>query len=81
MRRVIYPAILAAVVMTVALLYPLTVTLLSAGMFVFLLIFRQQNLFRMFMILKQAALSISRLHAEFRTRLHTGLRDCNGAAL
>ena len=67
--------------MVVALLYPLAVAFLSAGVFIFLLISRQLNFYRMFMMLKRAARSISRLHAEFRVRLHTGFRDYNGDSL
>ena len=74
-RRIIYPAILTATAIVVLLLYPLAVIILSAGTFVFLLISRQLNLYRIFMILKQAARTISKLRSEFRARLHMGFRD------
>ena len=74
-RRIIYPAILTATVILVALLYPLAVIILSAGAFVFLLISRQLNFYRIFMMLKQAARKISKLRTEFRAQLHFGFRD------
>ncbi len=79
-RRIIYPAILTATVIVVALLYPLAVIILSAGAFVFLLISRQLNFYRIFMLLKRAARTISRLRMEFRARLHMGFRDCNNVS-
>ncbi len=74
-RRIIYPAILTATVIAVALLYPLAVIILSAAAFVFLLISRKLNFYRIFMMLKQAAREISKLRTEFRARLHFGFRD------
>jgi uncharacterized RDD family membrane protein YckC len=79
-RRIIYPAILTATVIVVALLYPLAVIILSAGTFVFLLISRQLNFYRIFMMLKRAAQSISRLRMEFRARVHLGFREYNSVS-
>ena len=79
-RRIIYPAILTATVIVVALLYPLAVIILSAGAFVFLLISRQLNFYKIFMMLKRAARTISRLRTEFRARLHLGFRDYRGVS-
>ena len=78
--RIIYPAILTATVIVVALLYPLAVIILSAGAFVFLLISRQLNFYRIFMMLKRAARTISRLRTEFRARLHLGFREYNSVS-
>ena len=74
-RRIVFPAILTATVIVVAFLYPLSVVILSAGAFVFLLISRQLNFYRIIMMLKRAARTISRLSMEFRARLHIGFRD------
>jgi len=79
-KRIIYPAILTATVIVVLLLYPLAVIILSAGAFAFLLISRQLNLYRIFMLLKQAARTISKLRSEFRARLHMGFRDYNSVS-
>ncbi len=79
-RRIIYPAILTATVIVIVLLYPLAVIILSAGAFVFLLISRQLNFYRIFMMLKQAARNISKLRSEFRARLHMGFRDCSNVS-
>jgi hypothetical protein len=80
-RRVIYPAILVAVVIVVVLVYPLAVIVLSAGAFAFLLVSRQLNLYRIFMMLKRYARNVSRLRAEFRARLHMGFRDYRGVSV
>ena len=74
-RRIIYPILLTATTIVVAFLYPLAVVILSAGAFVFLLISRQLNFYRIVMMLKRAARTISRLRTEFRARLHMGFRD------
>jgi hypothetical protein len=79
-RRIIYPAILAVVVMVVALIYPLAVLILSAGAFAFLLISRQLNFYRIFMMMKRVARNISRLRTEFRARFHLGFRDYNSVS-
>jgi hypothetical protein len=79
-RRIIYPAILTATVIVVLLLYPLAVIILSAGAFLFLLISRQLNVYRIFMMLKKAARTISKLRSEFRARLHMGFRDCSNVS-
>ena len=79
-RRIIYPAMLTATVIVVLLLYPLAIIILSAGAFLFLLISRQLNFYRVFMMLKQAARNISKLRSEFRARLHMGFRDCNNVS-
>jgi len=79
-RRIIYPVLLTATIILVAFLYPLAVVILSAGAFIFLLISRQLNFYRIFMMLKRAARNISKLRTEFRARLHLGFRDYNSVS-
>jgi hypothetical protein len=80
-RRIIYPVLLTVAVIVVALLYPLAVIILSAGAFAFLLLSRQLNLYKIFMILKRYARNVSRLRAEFRARLQMGFKDYRGVSL
>ena len=80
-RRIIYPVLLAAAVMVVALIYPLAVLLLSAGAVVFLVLSRQLNFYKIIMMLKRFARNASKLRYELRARFHLGFRDYRGASL
>jgi hypothetical protein len=79
--RIIYPVLLTAVVIVVALVYPLAVLLLSVGTLAFLVLSRQLNFYKIVMILKRYARNASKLRYELRTRLHLGFGDYGGAAL
>jgi hypothetical protein len=78
-RRIIYPVLLTAVVMMIALVYPLVLLLLSAGAFIFLILSRQLNFYKIVMMLKRYARNVSKLRSEFRARLHLGFRDYRSA--
>jgi len=80
-RRIIYPVLLTAAVMMVALVYPLALLLLSAGAFVFLVLSRQLNFYKIVMVLKRYARNVSKLRCELRARLHLGFSDYRGASL
>ena len=73
--RIIYPFLLTACVIVVAFLYPLPIVVLSAGAFVFLVMFRQLNFYRIFLLLKHYARYASKLCYEVRTRIRLGIRS------
>jgi hypothetical protein len=45
------------------------------SMFAFLAIARQMNFYKIVMIMKRYAKSVSRIRFEIRAKLHTGFRD------
>ena len=74
-RRIIYPVLLTTCVIVIAFLYPLAIVILSAGAFVFLVLFRQLNFYRVFLLLKHYARYASKLCCEVRTRIRLGIRS------
>ena len=71
---IIYPVLLTACVIVIAFIYPLAVLVLSAGAFVFLVLFRQFNFYRIFLLLKHYTRYASKLCFELRTRIRLGVR-------
>jgi len=76
-RSIIYVALVATAGLLAATISPLTVLLALMSMIAFLVIARQMNFYKIFMMMKSWAKNISRLRVEIRAKLHTGFRDYN----
>ena len=73
-RSTIYLALLGTVGLIVVLINPLYMFAVIS-MFAFLAIARQMNFYKIVMIMKRYAKSVSRIRFEIRAKLHTGFRD------
>ena len=74
LRSIIYLALLGTVGLIVVLINPLYMFAVIS-MFAFLAIARQMNFYKIVMIMKRYAKSVSRIRFEIRAKLHTGFRD------
>jgi len=74
-RSIIYLALLAIVGLMTVLINPLVVLLASVSMLAFVAIDRQMNFYKIVMMIKNYAKSVSKLRFEIRAKLHTGFRD------
>jgi len=64
-----------------ALFYPLLLLIFYAGAFVLLMLSRQLNLYKMVMMLKQAAGKLNKLRYDIRARLRLGFREYSGVSV
>ena len=74
LRSIIYLALIGTVGLIVVLINPLYMFAVIS-MFAFLAIARQMNFYKIVMIMKRYAKSVSRIRFEIRAKLHTGFRD------
>ncbi|MGD0644062.1 MAG: hypothetical protein ABSA75_04060 [Candidatus Bathyarchaeia archaeon] len=74
LRGVIYLALLGTAGLIAVLINPLYMFAVIS-MFAFLAIDRQINFYKIVMMMKRYAKSVSRLRFEIRAKLHTGFRD------
>jgi hypothetical protein len=78
MRSIIYLALLGTVGLIVALINPLYIFAVIS-MFAFLAIARQMNFYKIVIMIKRYAKSVSRIRFEIRAKVHTGFRDYSGS--
>jgi hypothetical protein len=78
-RSIVYLALIAIVGLLIVLINPLVVLLASVSMLAFVAIARQMNFYKIVMMIKRYAKSVSSLRFEIRAKLHTGFRDYNGS--
>jgi len=78
LRSIIYLALLGTVGLIAVLINPLYM-LAVISMFAFLVIARQMNFYKIVMMIKRYAKSVSRLRFEIRAKVHTGFRDYSGS--
>jgi len=78
-RSIISIALLATAGLLAALISPLVVLFASISIITFLAIARQMNFYKIIMMMKSYAKSVSRLRFEIRAKLHTGFRDYTGS--
>ena len=75
LKSIIYVALVAAAGLFAATIGPLMILLASMSMIAFLSIAKQMNFYRIVLMMKSWAKSISRIRLEIRAKLHTGFRD------
>jgi hypothetical protein len=79
MRRIIYVASLATVGLMMVSISPLYVLMASVSILAFLAVARQMNFYKIAMMLKNHAKTVSKLRFEIQAKLHTGFRDYSGS--
>ena len=79
MRRIIYVASLATVGLMMVFISPLYMLMASVSILAFLSIARQMNFYKIAMMLKNYAKTVSKLRFEIQAKLHTGFRDYNSS--
>ena len=79
LRSIICLTLLATFGLLAALISPPVVLFASISVIAFLAIASQMNLYKIAMMMKNYAKSVSRLRFEIRAKLHTGFRDYNGS--
>jgi hypothetical protein len=75
LKSVISLVLLATFGLLTALISPLVVLFASISIITFLAIARQMNFYKIVMVIKRYAQTVSRLRFEIRAKLHTGFRD------
>lgn len=79
LRRIISLALLTTVGLLAALINPLVILFASISIIAFLTIVRQMNFYKIVMMIKGYAKTVSRLRFEIRAKIHTGFRDCSSS--
>jgi hypothetical protein len=75
LRSIVYVALLTTAGLLAALINPLAILLASISIIAFLAIARQLNFYKIVMMLKNYAKTVSKLRFEIRAKLHTGHMD------
>jgi hypothetical protein len=78
-RRIIYVNLLATVGLMMVLISPMYVLVASVSILAFLAIARQMNFYKIAMMVKNHAKTVSKLRFEIQAKLHTGFRDYSGS--
>ena len=79
MKKTFYVASLTTVGLMMALISPLYVLMATFSILAFLAIARQMNFYKIAMMLKNHAKTVSKLRFEIQAKLHTGFRDYTGS--
>lgn len=74
-RRIIYLTALGTAGLLIFLINPLLMLLASISLLAFIAVARQLNFYKIAMMIKRYAATVSRLRFEIRAKLHTGFRD------